>query len=105
MSKIIPIDMLDPVDIAIMADPDVQKLMDHIEDHDEDYDTLFAGINESTDDEYEEDENDIIDTFDCIDDNSLDFLDMEADELIENVEDDDSDGELIDMAINGFTLD
>lgn len=96
------IDITDPVDIMMMVDPEVSELVDSIEAHDGDYETLFAGIKEST----EECCDDFIDdTFDAIDDNSTDFLDIEADERIEYYEDDDGDGELIDMIIAGIDID
>lgn len=117
MSKIIPIDLFDPVDIMMNVDPDVEKLLDSIDANEDDYDTLFAGIrineaseddediNDFSDNEYEDDE-DIygdmgVDTYTTIEDDSTDYLDMAADDIIDNYEDDDSDGELIDLVVAG----
>lgn len=100
------IDVMDPVDIMMMVDPEVSELVDSIQANDGDYETLFAGIKLECSDEEEPNGDDIVDdTYDAIDDCSTDFLDMEADERIENYEDDDSDGELIDMIIAGIDID
>lgn len=107
MEDNIKIDPTDPVDIILSVDPDVEKLVDDTSVNDDDYDTLYAGITEgySEDGEYlgDDDEDDVIDyeyIYDSIDDSSLDYLDSEADDIIENSEDDDADGELIDMAMS-----
>lgn len=100
----IKIDPTDPVDIIVSVDQDVENMVDDIKDHDSDYPILYDGVEESaSDDFYYADSEE--DTYYTIDDNSLDFLDMEADEEIESYEDDDGDGELIDMTIQGICLD
>jgi hypothetical protein len=101
MSKLIPIDILDPVDIAMMTDPEVEQMVQHIEDNEDDYDTLFAGISIK---ESEQDDDNDTSTFNTIDDNSTDPLDMEADDIIDSYEDNDDDGELIDMIMNGYNI-
>lgn len=106
MEDNIMIDPTDPVDIAVSVGPQVEKMLDDIEEHEDDYDTLYSGVTEGYSEygEYlgDDDGDDIIDfeyIHDSIDDNSLNYLDMEADDIIDNYEDDDADGELIDMVI------
>lgn len=111
-NPIILLDDLDPVGIAMMSDPEVQKLFDAVDANTDDYDTLFAGIriNENNyendeDDEDDDDDDEIYNTFHAIDDNSDDPLDIIADEKIEDMDaDDDSDGDLIDIIMSGVNI-
>lgn len=104
-------DIQDPLDIVTMVDDDIENMLRTTEG--DNYQTIFTTVNirefveENYDDSKDccEDKDFDVDTYDTIDDDSIDFLDMEADEYADSLEDDDSDGELIDMAIAGYGMD